>query len=736
MVRQGTLQTGQADISIQANLLPDAVVRITAEYVDASGNSTGSLSLGDHPYIAPAVPTSPPRARWLSRFQNLTLEQVLFGTGLFVYLLTRLFRIADFPIYFFTDEAVQTVLAADLVRDGFYSYDDELLPTFFYNGYQYNLGISVYLQVLPYLLFGKTVWLTRAVAATITLLAAAAVGLSLSKVFRLPYAWTGVLLLSITPAWFLHSRTAFETGLAVTFFALFLYFYLRYRTGSPGYLYLAAASGALAFYSYNPARAVMGVSALLLLFSDMRYHFTQRRTVLRAFALTLLFAVPLLRFTLQHPTAVQDHLNVLNSYWVEQIPLVEKVLHFLKEYARGLNPMYWYFPNAVDLERHLMKGYGHVLWWTLPFLLIGLVITLRRIKQPESRVLLIAILAAPAGAALVAVGITRTLCMVIPLALISGIGLSWTITQAVRLFPGMKTWLPGLVFGSLCLSNVLMTADALTNGPLWYQDYGLAGMQWGAKQLFAELDRYTAEHPQENLIVSPSWGNGTDVTARFFFPSTPPFQMGSIEGYFNEKQPLDDNTLFVMLPSEYEAMQESGKFTCVNIEKSIPYPNGEPGFLFVRLAYIDQIDEVLTAERASRRILREDDVSVGSEVWRVKYSTLDLGKIEDAFDGDPESLLRTMEANPLVVQIDFPAPKTIHTVQVKIGGPPAVVDLYFTDETGAVIPYTRTVVETSAPKTVEFQLDSEIRAVRLRVEVNSVRDQEPAHVHLWEIGIE
>ena len=57
MVRQGTLQTGQADISIQANLPPDAVIRITAEYVDASGNSSGSLSLGDHPYIAPAVPT-------------------------------------------------------------------------------------------------------------------------------------------------------------------------------------------------------------------------------------------------------------------------------------------------------------------------------------------------------------------------------------------------------------------------------------------------------------------------------------------------------------------------------------------------------------------------------------------------------------------------------------------------------------------------------------------------------
>lgn len=737
ITRRGILQAGRAEIAVQTHLPPGAVVRITAEYADSAGNASSSLVLGEQ--VSAAVPAAVvPRRRLglMGALRTLTLEQALFGAALLVYILTRLFRIADFPIYFFTDEAVQTVLAADLVRDGFRSYDDELLPTYFYNGYQYNLGVSVYLQVLPYMLFGKSIWVTRAVAASATLLAAAAAGLTLRRIFRVPFAWGAVLLLSITPAWFLHSRTAFETSLAVTFFVLFLYFYLRYRGGSVRYLYLAVAAGALAFYSYSPARAVMGLAAVLLLFSDLRYHIRQYRTVLPAFALTLLSAIPLLRFTLQHPSAVQDHLRVLSSYWVEPISLGEKLLHFLQEYARGLNPLYWYFPNHVDLDRHLMKGYGHVFWWTVPLLLIGLALALKRIKLAEYRALLIALLAAPAGAALVALGITRSLSMVIPLALLSGLGLSWIIAQTARLFPLLKNWIPALVFGALTLANLLMTADALTNSPLWYQDYGMGGMQWGARQLFTELDGYTAAHPQDQLIVSPSWGNGTDVTARFFFPSTPPFQMGSIEGFFSDIQPLDDHTVFVMLPSEYEATLESGKFDHINIENTILYPNGEPGFLFVRLAYIDQIDEVLAAEREARRQLQQASLPMGSEVWLVKYSFLDLGRIEDAFDGNPDSLLRTMEANPLVVEIDFPVIRPIQTVRVKIGGPPAIVDLYFTDESGAVIPYTRTVPEEPSPHFVVFQIDPAVQAVRLRVEVNSVRDQEPTHVHLWEIGIE
>jgi hypothetical protein len=92
-----------------------------------------------------------------SAWQKLDLDLTLFILAVLCYLLTRFIGLADFPIFFFCDEAVQTVLAADLVRDGFYNVSTEFLPTFFFNAYQYNLGPSVYLQVIPFLLLGKSV---------------------------------------------------------------------------------------------------------------------------------------------------------------------------------------------------------------------------------------------------------------------------------------------------------------------------------------------------------------------------------------------------------------------------------------------------------------------------------------------------------------------------------------------------------------------------------------------------
>ena len=110
-----------------------------------------------------SLKTSPElRTSWQSLLVSLPV--VLFALSLLVYLLTRLIALPDFPIYFFTDEAVQTVLAADLIRDGLHGWEGEFLPAYFKNGNYYNLSASVYLQVLPYLLFGKSVFVTRAVS--------------------------------------------------------------------------------------------------------------------------------------------------------------------------------------------------------------------------------------------------------------------------------------------------------------------------------------------------------------------------------------------------------------------------------------------------------------------------------------------------------------------------------------------------------------------------------------------
>ena len=81
----------------------------------------------------------------------------------------------------------------------------------------------------------------------------------------------------------------------------------------------------------------------------------------------------------------------------------------------------------------------------------------------------------------------------------------------------------------------------------------------------------------------PSWANASDLIARFTLGDPLPVVMESIYGYINEPQELSPQHLFVMIPEEYETALKSDKFADIEVLRTLPYPNGEPGFYFVRL---------------------------------------------------------------------------------------------------------------------------------------------------------
>jgi hypothetical protein len=399
----------------------------------------------------------------VSEVKSQALAVTLFALGLVVYALTRFISLDKFPIYFFCDEAAQTILAADFVSNGFKDSLGHFLPTFFKNVY-YSLGTTVYFQAVPYLLLGKSVIVTRGTSALISLFGVVAVGLTLKNVFKARWWWAGVLLLSVTPAWFLHSRTAFETVTLASLYAWFLYFYSLYRCRDPRYVFLALLFGALAFYSYNPGRVVVVLTGLPLLILDWRYHWANRRMGWKVGIFLGLLVLPYIRFLIEHPGDIYSHLRAVDSYWLRSWPLSQKVGQFLKEYTLGLDPRYWYWPvNTRDLPRHIMKGYGHILLATLPLAALGLVMCLRYIRSAAHRMLLIALLAAPAGGAMAATGVTRALVFVVPAELLTALGLEALQAWVARRFS--TSVLTVGVFVLLTVVNFNMLQDALVNGP-------------------------------------------------------------------------------------------------------------------------------------------------------------------------------------------------------------------------------------------------------------------------------
>ncbi|MBI9049351.1 MAG: glycosyltransferase family 39 protein [Anaerolineaceae bacterium] len=725
------LSLNDATIEIQAQ--PEGGCRIQVEDSSAK-KSTGNLRKKIKPLINKLSPiwASMTRQREVNWKKNLPL--ILTVLCLILYLSTRLIGLREYPVYFFTDEAVQTLLAEDLVTNDFRDAHGEILPTFFFNGYQYNLGPSVYLQVIPYMLFGRVLEVNRGISVLATSFSALFLFLIAKRVFKMKLPWLLILLLSITPVWFLHSRTSFETSLAFMFYSGFIYYYLSYRAGKSKHLFGAILMAALAFYTYSPVRFVVLGNALVFFLIDIRYHLKNKRLILYGVGFGILMTIPFIRFQVQNPGANLEHLRILGSYWIQDISIFAKVGIYLKEYISSFSLGYWFFSQMGELSRHRMGHYAYVPIWMLPLVLGGMLISIWRCKDTKYRDVLIFFVLAPMGGAVVARGITRILILVIPFLLFSGMALDWLIVYLQKRFKSANVLLSVGLIAILGWANIYLLTDALENGATWDTDYGMAGLQYGSIQLADKIPEYMdREDNPVQLLVSPTWANGTDMVMRFFFGTPLPFAMGNIDTYINNYVPIPDDLLIVMTKEEVERMYESNKFDQIEIVDRIAFPNGQTGFSFVSLKYIDAIEDVFAEEVAARKILQVEELPISGVPAAVSYSYLDMGQINDIFDHDDASMIRTMEANPMVIQVHYNHPTDLERCTVRIGGTASTMDLeLYNDEQTMIGQYHIELEETAAPRIIDFEIIPQDDVTEVHFILFNTYDVEPAHVHLWE----
>jgi hypothetical protein len=671
--------------------------------------------------------------------RSLPFDKAIFAGVLAVYLLTRLVALDKFPIYFMADEASQTLYAQQLVERGFRDPQGILFPVYVEAaGGRWTPLISMYLHAVTYILFGKSVFITRATSALVSLLAVIAVALIMKKVFKSRYWWTAPLLLSMTPAWLLHSRTGFETVMTTAFYGCFLYFYLLYRTRDPRYLVHALVFGALTFYTYSNAQVIMAAAGILLLLSDLPYHIRQRLALLKALPVGLLLAVPFIVFHLHQPEALNTHLHVVNSYWFTNISLFEKITTYLQKLAYGLSPQYWFFPNGQDLARHRFDSLGHIRLEILPLLVVGLLISLKNFRQSPYRAVVIAALVTPSGAALLDIGIPRLLAFVVPASLLAGLGLNWAL-EALEKRISYKL-LALSTFLVLSLASFGLFRIALTQGPRWFSDYGLYGMQYGAQQLFEEaIPPYLAQHPDRQVLVSPNWANATDRFIDFFATpeQRPRLSMGNIEGYLFKRLPLQGNETFVMTATEYVKAAASPIFTGLAVDQILYYPDGTPGFYFVRLAYSDGADAIFVAEKEARRVLLVDSITLDGQVVELRYSQIDMGEPKHMFDGDTLTLMRGLEANPFILEMVFPAPRALSGVTADFGiADLTLTALLYASPDGEPVSYSTDLHSTDIDPLMYLSFDQGPAQVnKIRFTIFNRAAGETANIHIKELNL-
>ncbi len=346
--------------------------------------------------------------------------------------------------------------------------------------------------------------------------------------------------------------------------------------------------------------------------------------------------------------------------------------------------------------------------------------------------LLVPLLAIPLGGVVVDVGITRVLPFVIPASLLTALAIdalaAWVKPRAWRVVTALT------VFAALTGVNVYLLRDSLVHGPFWNRNYGME-IPWGGPQVYGAIEEWHELEPDAYFIVSPTWANGVDTLRRFFLPDDFPVDIANTDRFTSKRQPLDDNTILVLTAAEYEAALVNPKLTDVRVEKMIPFPDGSPGFYFIRMRYSDQADAIFEQEQLERLKPVIDTLVVDGSRLTIEHSLFDSGTVQHLFDGDPYTLARGYEANPILVKITFDTPRPLSGIDLTTGSMDfaLTVRLYAADESEPAV-YAETYTGLSNDPTVNLDFAGAPALVK-RVEMEILHLNEPgeAKIHLREI---
>jgi hypothetical protein len=103
-------------------------------------------------------------------------------------------------------------------------------------------------------------------------------------------------------------------------------------------------------------------------------------------------------------------------------------------------------------------------------------------------------------------------------------------------------------------------------------------------------------------------------------------------------------------------------------------------------------------------------------------------------DGNPDSLARSFEANPLVVELSFPEPRRLEGLSIIIGSTEVQVTArLYASQDAQPVEYQRVLTGTVDEPKVFLEFSEPIEAKILYLEVNDLHQAEPGHVHVWEI---
>lgn len=365
------------------------------------------------------------------------MRKLFLALIILIGLFLRTYRLADRPLGFTWDEAALGYNAYSLLNTG----RDEhraLAPLVFKSFGDYKPGLYIYLAVLPIKLLGLSELPTRLPSAVFGSLLIPLVYLLTREIFgRRPAVWAAVTT-AINP-WSIHfSRGSWESNVSLTITTLAAVLFLRRR-----YL-LSALFFGLTLWTYQGAKMFTPLLVISLLwFSRSALHLS---ALIKPAVILLVILAPILVgaafqsgrlkvfsvFSYQRPAEAvaeilrQDGAPVKNlTYYLFHSESLDQIRGITERYLNHLSPRFLFIEGDWSNPRQSTPFYGHLHLPEILTLLIGLY-WLIRFNSSGSKILLAWLFLAPLPSALSRdiISAVRSLPLVVPLIIISGLGLS------------------------------------------------------------------------------------------------------------------------------------------------------------------------------------------------------------------------------------------------------------------------------------------------------------------------
>ena len=210
-----------------------------------------------------------------------------------LFLFTRLYRITDIPPSVYWDEASIGYNGYSIAQTG----KDEwgkFLPIHFRAFGEFKLPVYIYATTASVKVFGLNAFSVRLPAVLFSLGVVVLTYFLARKLSDSPtVGLLSSLFVSISPWFFIFSRTGYEATAGLMFYLLAVYFFLKFNRNT-WYLLFSVASFILSAYSYNSFRVIIPFTILILII----YRIKDFRGIFRKDILPILLSIIILTLSI------------------------------------------------------------------------------------------------------------------------------------------------------------------------------------------------------------------------------------------------------------------------------------------------------------------------------------------------------------------------------------------------------------------------------------------------------